>query len=69
MEVYMKKNYSIAPIMKKIAPVMLVSLFLLPLTARAEIKAGSVEVSPFVGFNFFEKDQNLENSRGNTLHR
>jgi OOP family OmpA-OmpF porin len=47
--------------MKKIVPVLLVSVFLLPLTARSEIKAGSVEVSPFAGYNFFEKGQNLEN--------
>jgi OOP family OmpA-OmpF porin len=58
----MKKKFSIVPIMKKVAPVMLVSLFLLPLTARAEIKAGSVEVNPFAGYNFFENRQNLENS-------
>lgn len=58
----MKKKISIVPIMKRIAPVMLVSLFLLPLTARAEIKAGSVEVNPFAGYNFFENRQNLENS-------
>lgn len=48
--------------MKKVAPVLLVSIFLLPLAAHAEIKAGSVELSPFAGYNFFEKKQNLENS-------
>jgi len=58
----MKKMCSIAPIIKKMAPVLLVSAFLLPLPARAEIKAGSVELSPFAGYNFFEKGQNLENS-------
>lgn len=47
--------------MKKIAPVLLVSVFLLPLPSRAEIKAGSVEVSPFAGYTFFENQQNLEN--------
>ncbi len=36
-------------------------VFLLPLSARSEIKAGSFEVSPFGGYNFFEKRQNLEN--------
>lgn len=46
--------------MKKIAPAVLVSVFLLPLPARAEIKAGSVEVSPFAGYSFFENLQNLE---------
>ena len=58
----MRKKFSIFPIMKKIAPVLLVSAFLLPLTASAEIKAGSIEVSPFAGYNFFENGQNLENS-------
>jgi OOP family OmpA-OmpF porin len=36
-------------------------VFLLPLSARSEIKAGSFEVNPFVGYNFFESGQNLEN--------
>jgi OOP family OmpA-OmpF porin len=36
-------------------------VFLLPLSARSEIKAGSFEVTPFVGYNFFEHSQNLEN--------
>jgi len=47
--------------MKKMAPVLMASVLLLPLTARAEIKAGSVEVTPYAGYNFFEKRQNLEN--------
>jgi OmpA-OmpF porin, OOP family len=58
----MKKMFAIAPIMKKIAPVLLVSAFLLPSPARAETKAGSVELSPFAGYSFFEKRQNLEES-------
>lgn len=32
----------------------------LPLSARAEIREGSIEVSPFVGYNFFESNQNLK---------
>jgi len=36
-------------------------VFLLPLSARSEIKAGSFELTPFAGYNFFEKRQNLEN--------
>jgi OOP family OmpA-OmpF porin len=36
-------------------------IFLLPLSARSEIKAGSFEVGPFAGYNFFENSQNLEN--------
>jgi len=47
--------------MKKIAPLLLVSVLLFPLSARCEIKAGSVELSPFAGYNFFESGQNLNN--------
>jgi len=57
----MSKKCLMAPIMKKIAPVLLVSAFLVPLNAHAGTKAGSVELSPFAGYNFFEKGQNLEN--------
>jgi OmpA-OmpF porin, OOP family len=58
----MKKVFSLAPIMKKMAPMLFMSVFLLPFSARAEIKAGSVEVEPFAGYNFFQDRQNLENS-------
>jgi len=37
-------------------------IFLLPLSARSEIRAGSFELSPFGGYNFFDNDQNLEDS-------
>jgi len=47
--------------MKKMAPVVLAAVLLLPLSARAETKAGSVEVTPFAGVNIFESRQNLEN--------
>lgn len=57
----MKKKLSMIPVFKKIAPVLMVSLLFLPVAAHAEIKAGSVELSPFVGYNFFETGQNLEN--------
>ena len=46
--------------MKKMAPVLFASVLLLPLSARAEIKGGSVEVNPFLGVNLFENRQNLE---------
>ncbi len=36
-------------------------VFLLPLSARSEIRAGSFEVGPFAGYNFFQNNQNLEN--------
>jgi len=44
--------------------VMIIAAFviLLPLSARSEIKAGSVEVNPFVGYNFFQDSQNLKNA-------
>ena len=58
----MEKLFPALSVMKKMAPVLLVSAFLLPSPARAEIKAGSVELSPFVGYSFFESRQNLENS-------
>jgi len=56
----MRKIFSMFPIIKKIAPVLLLSVFILPMSARADIKAGSVEVNPFLGVNLFEKRQNLE---------
>lgn len=58
----MKKKFSMSPIMKKIAPVLLLSIFILPLSAHSETREGSVEISPFAGYNFFEKRQNLDNS-------
>ena len=35
-------------------------VFLLPLSARSEIRGGSIEVSPFVGYNWFQDKQNLK---------
>jgi len=35
-------------------------VFLLPLSARSEIRKGSFEVGPFGGYNFFENKQNLK---------
>ena len=58
----MEKLFPALSVMKKMAPVLLVSVFLLPAPVRAEIKAGSVELSPFAGYSFFENRQNLENS-------
>jgi outer membrane protein OmpA-like peptidoglycan-associated protein len=34
-------------------------IYLLPLAAQAGIRAESIELSPFGGYNFFENDQNL----------
>jgi OOP family OmpA-OmpF porin len=57
----MRKIFSMVPGLKWMVPVLFLSVFLLPLSARSEIKGGSVEVSPFAGYNFFESRQNLEN--------
>jgi OOP family OmpA-OmpF porin len=56
----MKKKFSLAPLTKKMLPVLLSAVFLLPLAAQAEIKAGSVELSPFVGYNFFDNQHNIK---------
>jgi OOP family OmpA-OmpF porin len=37
-------------------------VFLLPLSARSEIREGSFEVSPFAGYNWFQDKQNLKDS-------
>jgi len=57
----MGKIFSMGSIMKKMSPVLVASVLLLPMTARSETRAGAVEVTPFAGYNFFEKRQNLEN--------
>lgn len=46
--------------MKSISLALLLSAAILPSSASAEIKAGSVEISPFIGYNIFESRQNLE---------
>lgn len=56
----MRKKYPV-PMLTTMMLLLLVSICSLPLSARAEIKGGSVEFSPFVGYNFFENRQNLEN--------
>ncbi len=56
----MKKKFSLAPLTKKMLPVVLSAVFLLPLAAHAEIKAGSVELSPFVGYNFYDNQHNIK---------
>jgi hypothetical protein len=47
--------------MYRIALMAAALVFLLPLSARSEIRAGSFEVGPFVGYNFFQSSQNLKN--------
>jgi OOP family OmpA-OmpF porin len=58
----MKKIFLMAPVIRIMALVLFAFVFLLPLSAHSQIKEGSFEVSPFVGYNFFEQDQNLKNS-------
>ncbi len=55
----MKKNFLMIPVIKT-AMVLFALTLLLPLPAHSQIRAGSFEVSPFAGYNFFERDQNLE---------
>lgn len=56
----MIKIYFTVPVIKTLTLVLFAFVFLLPLSARSEIKKGSFEVSPFVGYNFFENAQNLK---------
>ena len=49
------------PILKKMPLLLFLLAFVLPLPVRAEIKAGSVEVTPFAGYTFFDEQHNLEN--------
>jgi OOP family OmpA-OmpF porin len=56
----MKKRYSVIQLKKKMVPVLLAVALLFPLVAHAEIKAKSFELSPFIGYHFFEEDQNLQ---------
>ncbi len=55
----MKQIFKEIPLITRMTVMLSVCALLLPLSARAEIKPGSFEVSPFVGYNFFEKQQNL----------
>lgn len=58
----MKNSALIVPCFR--ATVMMLFTFtfivLVPLSAQADIKAGSFELSPFIGYNFFESKQNLK---------
>ncbi|MGD0280690.1 MAG: outer membrane beta-barrel domain-containing protein [Smithella sp.] len=48
--------------MYRAAMIMAAFVFLLPLSALSEIRAGSVEVNPYVGYNFFQNSQNLDDT-------
>jgi Ice-binding-like/Bacterial Ig-like domain len=57
----MRKIFSMVPIIHKMVLVLFIAAFLLPLSAPSEVKAGSVQVSPFNGYNICEKGQNQQN--------
>ena len=57
----MRKISLMIPILKKMPLLLFLLAFVLPLPVRAEIKAGSVEVTPFAGYTFFDEQHNLEN--------
>ena len=48
--------------MYRTAMIIAVFVFLLPLSVRSEIRAGSFEVNPFIGYNFFQNSQNLKDA-------
>lgn len=56
----MNTKFLMIPRTKKLMPVLFAAIFLLPFSAGAAIKEGSIELSPFVGYNFFENKQNLK---------
>ncbi len=58
----MKKKFSLALNITKVLSVLLLSVFALPVAGHTEIREGSVEISPFAGFNMVEKRQNLKNA-------
>ena len=55
----MKKILSKVSVAKITKRVLFVLVLLLPLAARSGVREGSVEISPFLGINFFEQSQNL----------
>jgi len=54
------KGESTMKAMYRAALIVVAFVFLFPLSARSEIKEGSFEVGPFVGYNYFEDNQNLK---------
>lgn len=56
----MRKTYPMVPGIKKTALLLFVSALVFPVPAHSEIREGSVELSPFIGYNFFESQQNLK---------
>ena len=58
----MKHLLSKVPAAKIMVTALLASACLMPSTARAEVKQGSFEITPFAGINLFEEKQNLGNN-------
>ncbi len=58
----MKKRYPIVPGMRKTALLLFVAALVFPVSAHSGLREGSVELSPFIGYDFFESRQNLEDS-------
>ncbi len=58
----MKKIFSRSSIVKITKSVLFALVLVLPFSARAGVKEGSVEISPFLGYNFFETGQNLNDN-------
>jgi OOP family OmpA-OmpF porin len=56
----MERIFLKGEIRKIAAAILFVFVFLLPMSAQCEIRAGSFEITPFAGYNFFENDQNLK---------
>lgn len=56
----MKKTLLAVPTARALATVFVALVLLVPLSARSEIKKGSFEINPFVGYGMFETKQNLK---------
>ncbi len=58
----MKTIFKKIPVSQIVAAGLLAAVFLQPVSALAEVRAGSVELTPFVGYNLFQRSQNLRDS-------
>jgi OOP family OmpA-OmpF porin len=57
-----RKPFFAVDAIKKSALLLVVSAVIFPVSAHSGLREGSVELSPFIGYNFFESQQNLEDS-------
>lgn len=55
----MKKIFEKIPVTKTMAALLLAAVAFSPASAGAEIREGSVELSPFIGYSFFDNQHNL----------